>query len=75
MNSAFKADKKQLAVFLFYFSKSVYPLDLKYSFVNGMLRIRRVDRSDQIPVQKASSSITSGIYPQSCTDFAIFKLH
>ena len=39
-------------------SKSVYLLDLKYWSVNCMLRIRSVDRSDQMPVQKARCSIT-----------------
>ena len=39
-------------------SKSVYLLDLKYWSVNRMLRIRSVDRSDHMPVQKARCSIT-----------------
>lgn len=33
--------------FLFLFFKSVWPLDLKYSFINNMLAIRNVGRSDQ----------------------------
>lgn len=33
--------------FLFLFFKSVWPLDLKYSFINNMLAIRNIGRSDQ----------------------------
>lgn len=68
-------EKKAFTIFLFSFSKSVRLLDLKYTLVKDILGVKSVEQSDQILVQKARNFIMIGIYPQSCSDFAIFKLY